>query len=221
MKPQTRPRGHLPRPDHRIHARALEGGKRQRPRAPCQVADSAGHSVAVLPRIYAWKSRRPRGTLELGRVLGTASRADYTYCMAASLKPSKKGEDSSHAERDSREEHGDVELRSPTSVVRQVVTWLCLVSAPVLAAMTFFPIARATLEQQQWVITIFRQHYAAIFGLPGAALLSFILVVVFEARFDNIEMQIANLVKFRGASGPIVLWVLCFLSISLAIRLLW
>ena len=77
------------------------------------------------------------------------------------------------------------------------------------------------LQQQQWILTIFKEHYAAIFGLPSAALMSGILVVVFEARFDDIEMEIANLVKFRGASGPIILWVLCFLSIASAIKLLW
>jgi hypothetical protein len=110
---------------------------------------------------------------------------------------------------------------SPPSLVRQVVTWLCVASGPALAGITFFPIIRAALQQQQWLLAIFRQHYAAIFGLPSAALLSFILVVVFEARFDNIEMEIANLVKFRGASGPIILWVLCFLSIASAIKLLW
>lgn len=119
------------------------------------------------------------------------------------------------------EAHVAVESPSPPSLVRQVVTWLCVACGPVLAAITFFPIIRAALQQRQWLLVIFRQHYAAIFGLPSAALLAFMLVVVFEARFDNIEMEIANLVKFRGASGPIILWILCFLSIASAIKLLW
>jgi hypothetical protein len=110
---------------------------------------------------------------------------------------------------------------SPPSLVRQVVTWLCVVSGPALAAITFPPIVRAALQQQQWLHTIFQQHYVVIFGLPSAALLSFMLVVVFEARFDNIEMEVVNIIKFRGASGPIILWVLCFLSIASAIKLLW
>ena len=119
------------------------------------------------------------------------------------------------------EAHATVESPSPPSLVRQVVTWRCVLCGPALAAITFFPVIRAALQQQQWLLTIFRQHYAAIFGLPSAALLSFMLVVVFEARFDNIEMEVANLVKFRGASGPVILWVLCFLSIASAIKLLW
>lgn len=110
---------------------------------------------------------------------------------------------------------------SPPSVARQAVTWLCIIAGPVLVGISFFPIIRAALLQEPWLITIFQHHYAAIFGLPAAALLAFILVVVFEARFDHIEMDIFNLLKFRGASGPIVLWVLCFLSITSAIKLLW
>jgi hypothetical protein len=140
--------------------------------------------------------------------------------VAATLNPPSNSGDSLDVS-DATEAHAAVETASPPSLIRQVVTWLCVVSGPALAAITFFPIIRAALQQQQWLLTIFRQHYAAIFGLPSAALLSFMLIVVFEARFDNIEMEIANLIKFRGASGPIVLWVLCFLSIAAAIKLLW
>src|ERR1017187_4572464 len=99
---------------------------------------------------------------------------------------------------------------------RLVVTWLCVVTGPLLLIMAYFPLIRATLQEQPWLITLFREHYTVIFGLPSAALLSFLLVIVFEARFDQIEMEIAHILKFRGASGPIVLWVLCFLSIASA-----
>jgi hypothetical protein len=67
---------------------------------------------------------------------------------------------------------------------------------------------------------IFQHHYAVIFGLPGAALVSFILVIVFEVHFDKID-GVFSILKFRGASGPIILWVLCFLSIVSAMKLLW
>lgn len=104
---------------------------------------------------------------------------------------------------------------------RRAVTWLCLVAGPALVAISYFPIIRASLSQDPWLMAIFEKHYAAIFGLPGAALLSFILVVVFEARFDRIEMEVTSVLKFKGASGPVILWVLCFLSIAAAIKMLW
>jgi hypothetical protein len=107
------------------------------------------------------------------------------------------------------------------SLVRRTVTWLCIAFGPVLSVVTYYPLIQATLQHQQWIYTIFREHYDVIFGLPSASLLSFMLVVVFEARFDKIEMEIAGLVKFKGASGPIVLWILCFFSIVTAVKLLW
>jgi len=142
---------------------------------------------------------------------------DYTDHVTATLKPPNSDSENLATV----ETHAAPASSSPPSLARQVITWMCVVLGPVLAGITFFPVIRAALQQKQWLITIFQQHYAAIFGLPSAALLSFMLVVVFEARFDNIEMEIANLVKFRGASGPIILWVLCFLSIASAIKLLW
>jgi hypothetical protein len=144
----------------------------------------------------------------------------YSEHMATPLKPPDSDDGTRYTNAEA-ERHAAPEPSPPLSLVRQVVTWLCVVLGPLLVGIAFFPIIRAAIQQQPWLLTIFRQHYAAIFGLPGAALLSFILVVVFEARFDNIEMEIANLVKFRGASGPVILWVLCFLSIALAIKLLW
>src|SRR5262252_615063 len=78
----------------------------------------------------------------------------------------------------------DTALSAANPTARKIVTWLCLVAGIGLVAVTYFPVIRAALNQDSWLLEIFRQHYAAIFGLPGAALLSFILVVVFEARFD-------------------------------------
>ena len=141
--------------------------------------------------------------------------------MSTLLKPSDGGTEASKTSDSDAVAPTGIGVSSSNPVIRQVVTWLCLVAGPVLVGVSYFPIIRAALQQQPWLLATFKEHYAAIFGLPSAALLSFILVIVFEARFDNIEMEIFNVVKFRGASGPIILWVLCFLSIASAIKLLW
>jgi hypothetical protein len=51
--------------------------------------------------------------------------------------------------------------------------------------------------------------------------LSFILVVLLEARFDRIEMKFFGIVEFKGASGPIVLRGFCFFLSATAIVMLW
>ena len=53
-----------------------------------------------------------------------------------------------------------------------------------------------------------------------AALSAFCLVVVLQATAGNIEFEALGF-RFRGAAGPIVLWVLAFVVFVLAIRLLW
>jgi len=48
-----------------------------------------------------------------------------------------------------------------------------------------------------WILPLFKAHYAFFVGLPLLGL------------------------KFKGASGPIIMWVLVFLAIVLSIRLIW
>jgi hypothetical protein len=64
------------------------------------------------------------------------------------------------------------------------------------------------------------QHFAAIVGLPSAALAALSLVFILESRSGKIEFEVFGL-KLRGASGPIVLWVVAFLAITVAIKGLW
>jgi hypothetical protein len=109
----------------------------------------------------------------------------------------------------------------PSPFVRNVVTWLAIVSVCITVPLFALPLYLALWQQQPWMIQLISSHFAAVVGLPGAALLSFLLVVLLEARFDRVEMEFGGLVRFRGASGPVVLWVLCFLAISLATKLLW
>ncbi len=49
-------------------------------------------------------------------------------------------------------------------------------------------------------------------GIPGAGAIAFVVVYVFKATDGEIEFE-AGPVKFRGASGPVVLWVLSFLAV--------
>ncbi len=71
-----------------------------------------------------------------------------------------------------------------------------------------------------WVVDIAKNHFAAVIGLPFAALLSFLVVTSLKISFGTIEFNGLGF-TFRGASGPIVLWVVCFLAMTLAVRLLW
>jgi hypothetical protein len=53
-----------------------------------------------------------------------------------------------------------------------------------------------------------------------AAALAFIIALLLPASYGPIEFKAIG-VSFKGASGPIVLWLICFLGIVAAVRLTW
>jgi|GEM_PF-2766118 len=101
---------------------------------------------------------------------------------------------------------------------RIVVTWLLALAVPVATVvilaglMSFVPI-----EVQ---IEVVRAHFAAIVGLPTAAMFSAFLVVVLQQTSGPVKFEGLGF-RFEGTSGQVVLWVLCFLAIAAAIKLLW
>ncbi|HDH1436278.1 hypothetical protein [Klebsiella variicola] len=68
--------------------------------------------------------------------------------------------------------------------------------------------------------SIAMKQVPAIIGLPSAALASLWVVVFLENTSGPIEFEVLG-VKFKGAAGPIVLWILSMLAISISIKLLW
>lgn len=64
------------------------------------------------------------------------------------------------------------------------------------------------------------EHPQAMLGVPWAGGAALIVVLVLRTSFGPVEFKILG-TQFRGASGPIVMWVLCFLAEVLAIKVLW
>jgi hypothetical protein len=71
-----------------------------------------------------------------------------------------------------------------------------------------------------WLIKLMYVHYAALVGTPMSAVTAFCIVSILKVTNGPIEFDAFGL-KFQGASGPIVLWVLCFACVAGAFRLLW
>ena len=64
------------------------------------------------------------------------------------------------------------------------------------------------------------KNFPAIIGLPFAFIAAFVVVALFRQGSAPIEFTAFG-VSFKGASGEIILWVLCFLAVSGSIRMLW
>jgi len=61
---------------------------------------------------------------------------------------------------------------------------------------------------------------AAIIGVPWAGGAAFTVVLVLRSSFGSVNFKIFG-AEFEGASGPIVMWVFCFLVEIVAMKALW
>jgi hypothetical protein len=103
--------------------------------------------------------------------------------------------------------------------LRLVMSWISVVLVTVTAIASMWKIITLGYQQHVW-LDILRKQFAAVIGLPAAALVALFLVLVLRMADGPIETEIGGL-KFKGAAAPIVFWLLCFLSIAVAIKLLW
>lgn len=65
-----------------------------------------------------------------------------------------------------------------------------------------------------------KYNYLVFFGLPYAAFFAYYLVVALESSRGQIEVEFFQL-KFKGAAGPLVFWLLIFLAVLLGFKLFW
>lgn len=71
-----------------------------------------------------------------------------------------------------------------------------------------------------WVLERIQQNFAATVVMAFAALVALFVVLLLQYSTGRIEFEVPGF-KFRGASGPVVLWVLCFLAVTASVKFLW
>jgi hypothetical protein len=119
-----------------------------------------------------------------------------------------------------RNDDVEVDERRQQHRFRRLIEMLALLSATAVGAAFVFFLTRDIANAEPWMMDVFREHPGAVLGLPLAALAALCIVLFLEAKSGRIEFEGFGF-KFRGASGEIILWVICFLAITSSIRLLW
>lgn len=105
------------------------------------------------------------------------------------------------------------------SRVKDVAQWIVLGAGCLFGGVFVIGVGGAVLFNRDLYRIALSQFPAAI-GLPSAALMALCIVVFLENTTGDIQFKGLGF-DFHGASGPIVLWVFCFLAIAGAIKLLW
>ena len=108
---------------------------------------------------------------------------------------------------------------STESRFRKVAIWVLLGLMVVICSSVFFAFVAYGKTDELW-IPIAKNHFAAVVGLPTAALASLCIVLILRISSGPVEFEAWGL-KFKGAAAPIVFWILCFLTIAVCIRMLW
>ena len=97
--------------------------------------------------------------------------------------------------------------------------WLALGAAVGGSTLFAYVVYVVAVQFVPWQATL-EKHFAAIIGLPCAAIVAFAIVVFLRQTEGPIEFEAVGF-KFKGASGQVAMWIACFLAIALAIWLLW
>ena len=118
---------------------------------------------------------------------------------------------------------------------RRIFAWVFLVGTSVVCIIIGFFAFKATFQSYDAqsgglakgytgispeLVEFLKDHAQVTFCLPIAAVVSLLLILVLRETTGKLEFEALGF-KFRGASGPVVLWVLCYLAITLSIKLLW
>ncbi|MGD0640902.1 MAG: hypothetical protein ABSC22_09155 [Roseiarcus sp.] len=103
-----------------------------------------------------------------------------------------------------------------SSVLKWLLVGLTVVTALAFAA-TFMVVLVVGFSQLR---TEIMKHLMAIMTVVGMGVWAFLLIVAFRHAEGPIEFEAAT-IKFKGGSGPVLLWIMTFLSIAAAAKMFW
>lgn len=98
-----------------------------------------------------------------------------------------------------------VKLVAMNADPKNIITWILILIVPVVAVTGMLRFMEPGLMHE-----VVRDHFAAVIGLPMAALLAAFIVVGLRHSEGSVKFEALGM-KFEGASGQLVLWVFCFI----------
>lgn len=103
--------------------------------------------------------------------------------------------------------------------IRKIISYSLTVIIIVAAIVVILLMVYRDITDGAWY-AIAKEHFAATVGLTFAGFASFLLVRAFESNDDEISVSILG-IRFEGKSCSVILWVIAFLSMATAMKLLW
>ena len=111
------------------------------------------------------------------------------------------------------------------SALKKWATWGVVIGTAIWTTFFFgFLVVSALIPHlipDSWFLDMIKENPAGTIGVAICAISSFSVVVVLDIfSRDSISFKFFNF-EFKGASGPVVLWIMCFLAFVAGTGLLW
>lgn len=108
----------------------------------------------------------------------------------------------------------------PGQAFRRIFGWVALFAALIWGTFCGGFLAYQTLQADGWMVRLIEHQFAAVILVPMSALGALCIVLLLRLSSGPLEFKAIGF-EFRGASGQVVLWVVCFIALVAAVKLLW
>jgi hypothetical protein len=120
----------------------------------------------------------------------------------------------------------EIQETESESRFRRYANWSIVIGTGVgasyfLGFLVYHSLVPRPISECGWFIQLIDKHYAATIGVPLSAITAFCIVLLLKVvNTGPVELEAFGF-KFRGAAGPVVLWIFCFLAVIFGVYLLW
>jgi hypothetical protein len=97
---------------------------------------------------------------------------------------------------------------------------VCIMGTTAILLFSLFFVIMLSDEYRHRLVMLILDKVPVTIGVPFCGAMAMFVVLLLRATQGPVEFEAAGM-KFRGASGPIVMWVLCFIAAIAATKLLW
>jgi len=104
--------------------------------------------------------------------------------------------------------------------MQRVRFWIAVLVLGILGSLFIYWVAVVLPPWYPAAGEVLKNHLAAIIGLPIAAVVSLVVVLLLRQVYGPIEIR-GPAFSVTGATGPVILWILSFFVIVWAIKELW
>ena len=116
---------------------------------------------------------------------------------------------------------GTADAVPPGDATLRRLSYLAAITASFLGALVVAVSILGTFRSDiEFRRLVFHDHACAVLGFPISTLNSFVLVLVLQATSGPVEFKAFG-VEFKGAGGPLVVYVFVFAVTVGAFKLLW